>query len=71
MKQSVLSLCVKEFITGFLYSLTFVVPLQWIIVMVGLVPEFDIKVPLIVSSIMPLMHVLVILFHIELDDFDE
>jgi len=71
MKQSVLSLCVKEFIVGFLYSFVIVAPLQWLFVFVGLASEFDLKVAMIVCSIMPLLHILVILFHIELEDFDE
>mgnify|MGYP003675160362 FL=1 len=67
--NNVLFHSIEEFIISFLYALALVCPLQWVLVLFGILVEFEIEAALTVSAILALINLCIVLYYIKL--FDE
>tara|TARA_R110000787_G_C13297476_1_gene434168 strand:+ start:203 stop:421 length:219 start_codon:yes stop_codon:yes gene_type:complete len=66
--NNVLFHSIEEFIISFLYALALVCPLQWVLVLFGVLVEFEIDAALIVSAILALINLCIVLYYIKLLD---
>lgn len=66
--NNVLFHSIEEFIISFLYALALVCPLQWALVLFGVLVEFEIDAALIVSAILALINLCIVLYYIKLLD---
>ena len=71
--SNVLFHSIEELIISFLYALALVCPVQWVLVLFGVLPEFDVAAALTVSAILSLANLCIVLYHIKLldEDYDE
>jgi len=71
--NNVLFHSIEEFIISFLYALALVCPLQWVLVIFGVLPEFEVAAALKVSAILSLANLCTVLYYIKLldEDYDE
>tara|TARA_R110001632_G_scaffold75509_1_gene171870 strand:+ start:578 stop:796 length:219 start_codon:yes stop_codon:yes gene_type:complete len=67
--NNVLFHSIEEFIISFFYALALVCPLQWVLVLFGILVEFEIEAALTVSAILALINLCIVLYYIKL--FDE
>ena len=71
MNDNVLFLCAREFTVGFIYATLVVTPLQALMVMVGLVAEFNVEAVMLVSACLSAINLCMILYLIQLQTVDE
>jgi len=68
--NNVLFHSIEEFIISFFYALALVCPLQWVLVLFGVLIEFEIEAALTVSAILALINLCIVLYYIKLLDED-